>query len=418
MKTINRSILLTVMFIVLFFNISFTQTQPNIEVTKLKENFYRLTSKVLYPANFLAYVCKDSILLVDAGQKQTGNEIKQVLQKIAIGTADVKMLINTHAHIDHTGGNLSIAGQPLIIGPEILRSTLRAYSYVLYEFPDNALPSVTFKDSINIYFGNEKIRIIATPGSHDGTDVIVHFTKAGIICLGDISYGMTFPSIDGYTGNLLKYPDVIDKVLTLIPNNVTIVSGHGRETNVEELKQFRDMIVSTTQIIKEGIAKGKDIATMQKEDILKDWASYEGGIAGDRKDWIDALANAGPSKLRSSIAGELYKVLITNGADAAIMRYQELKKNYPTEYPFSDNQLIRTGNWLLNKGRINDAHKLFEFCVNEFPSSSEGYNSLGEINMKMGNKELAIRNYGESLRLNPENKNTQEILKRLKEEKQ
>ena len=261
MKKEARWLLAAAIFAFVSTGAAFCQTQPNIEVTKLKEHFYRLTSKVPYRANFLAYVCQEGILLVDAGQKQTGIELKETLKTIAVGSAEVKILINTHAHIDHTGGNLALAGEPVIIGPEILRSTLRAYSYVLYEFPDNALPSITFSDSMNVYFGSEKIRIIATPGSHDATDVIVHFTKAGIVCMGDISYGMTFPSYDAYTGNLLKYPEVIDKVLALIPNNVIIVSGHGRESSVEELKQYRHMLFNTAKTVKDAIARGEDAPT-------------------------------------------------------------------------------------------------------------------------------------------------------------
>jgi glyoxylase-like metal-dependent hydrolase (beta-lactamase superfamily II) len=417
MITTMRFMLAIAALFIFFTSIAFSQTQPNIEVTKLKEHFYRLTCKVPYSVNFLAYVRPEGILLVDSGQKETGAELKSVLKTIALGSPEVKILINTHAHIDHTGGNLALAGGPIIIGPEILRSTLRDYSYVLYEFPDSALPSVTFADSINVYFGDEKIRVIATPGSHDATDVIVHFTKAGIVCLGDISYGMTFPTIDGYTGNLLKYPEVIDRILTLIPDDVTIVSGHGRETSVSELKQFRDMLFNTAKLVKEGLAQGKDVATMQNEDILKDWASFEGGFGGNRKSWIAMLAIAGPPRYRGSTAGELYRVLVKGDADAAIQRYRQLKRDYPNDYPFSDYQIIRTGYWLLDKGRTQDAIKLFGFCVNEYPNSANGYDSLAEAYMKAGDKELAIKNYEKSLQLNPRNKNAEEMLKQLRSNK-
>lgn len=415
MKIAIRSIIVVAILTFFITSIAFSQAQPNIEVTKIKENFYSLTSKVPYSANFLAYVCQEGILLVDAGQIQTGNELKPILKTIAIGSAEVKVLINTHAHIDHTGGNLALAGEPLIIGPEILRSTLRDYSYVLYEFPDNALPSITFTDSINVYFGGEMIRIIAVPGSHDATDIIVHFTKAGIVCVGDIFEGMTIPSIDAYTGNLLNYPQVIDKVLSLIPTNVSIVSGHDREANVETLKQSRDMILNTTKIVKEKMSKGKDIAAMQKEDILKDWAEFENGFGGSRNDWIASLADAGPSKYLGSLAEVLYHVLIESDADAAINRYTELKRNHPTEYPFDASMLIRTGSWLIEKGRMKDAIKLMEFCVTEFPFSESGFNKLGEAYIKGRNRELAIKSFEKSLQLNPSNTYAIEKLKELKE---
>ena len=356
---------------------------------------------------------KEGILLVDSGQRETGSELRSVLKTIAPDNPVVKILINTHAHIDHTGGNFALAGEPLIIGPDILRSALRDYSYLLYEFPDNSLPSVTFKDSMNVYFGDEKIRIIATPGSHDATDVIVHFTKAGIVCMGDIAYGMKFPTLDAYTGNLLKYPEVIDRILTLIPGDVIIVSGHGKETNVNELKLFRDMIYYTHQIVREELAKGKDITTIQNEDVLKDWALFEGGFVHSRKDWISMLATAGPSKYKGSIAGELFKVLMNGDAEAAIKKYKECEKDCPTGYPFSAYQITRTGDWLLEKGRTADAIKLFEFSIEQYPESTYGYNSLGDVYMKNGKKELAIKNYEKSLQLNPNNKNVKEMLKKL-----
>src|SRR4030042_554499 len=367
MKKTVRLMLSVTMVCILFANTAFSQQESNIEVTKLKENFYRLTSKVPYYSNFLAYVTQEGILLVDAGQKETGNEIKSVLKTIATGSPEVKILINTHAHIDHTGGNLELAGRPLIIGPDILRPTLRDYSYVLYEFPDNALPSLTFKDSMNVYFGDERIRIISTPGSHDATDVIVHFTKAKIVCVGDVYEGMTIPSLDVYTGDLLNFPKVIDKILGLVPNDVTIFSGHDVECDVIKLKQSGDMISNMAKIVKEEISKGKDIETMQKEDILKDWAEFEDGFGGSRNVWISNLAKAGPSKFLGSLAGELYKVLIKSDADAAIDHYYELKREHPKEYPFYGSLINRTGYWLLDKGRNTDAIKIFELLTKEFP---------------------------------------------------
>lgn len=413
MKKLISLISMAAISIIILESIAYSQTAQNIEVEKLKDNFYKLTSKLPYEVNFLAYVTPEGILLVDAGQKETGNEIKSILKTIAPNNLQVKILINTHAHIDHTGGNLALAGEPLIVGPEIFRTILRDYSYVLYEFPDNALPSVTFKDSITVYFGDEKIRLIATPGSHDATDIIVHFTKAGIVCVGDIYEGMTIPSIDAYTGNLLKFPEVIDKILTLVPDDVIIFPGHDVECDIEKFNQSGEMISNTTKIVKRELAKGKDIETMQKEDILKDWAEYEGGFGGNRNDWIISLANAGPSKFINSLANELYTVLQKSDGDAAVVHYYELKKDHPTGYPFIESQIRRTGDWLLTKGRTDDAVKIFELDTNEFPNSSLAYNGLGEAYLKAGKNELAIKSYEKSLQLDPENENAKNMLEQL-----
>jgi cytochrome c-type biogenesis protein CcmH/NrfG len=55
--------------------------------------------------------------------------------------------------------------------------------------------------------------------------------------------------------------------------------------------------------------------------------------------------------------------------------------------------------------------------VQEYPQSSNTYDSLGEAYAKAGKKDLAIQNYEKSLQLNPDNKNAVDRLKKLKENK-
>lgn len=391
-----------------------SESESNIEVTKIKDDFYKLTSKIPYESNFVAYVTHNGVLLVDAGQRQTGPELKNVLQTIAKGNSQVKYLINSHAHIDHTGGNLCLSEETVIVGTESLRSTLRDYSYVLYEFPDKALPSITFTDSMTIYFGDEMIRLIAVPGSHDKTDILVHFTKAGIVYMSDISYGMYFPSIDSYTGNLLNYPKVIKQILKMIPEDVTIISGHGKDCSFEDIKNYGEMLEIAANRVKEGMLDGKDIKTLQEEDILKDLSFSGSEDKAIRDSYIIRLANAGPSKFKNSIVKELYDVLISSNADEAIIKYYQLKKDFPGQYPFDPVLIDRVGNWLVTKQRIKDAIKIFELAINESPNSWRFYNNIAEAYLLNGNKELAIKNYEKSLELNQQNTNAVEQLKKLK----
>ena len=55
--------------------------------------------------------------------------------------------------------------------------------------------------------------------------------------------------------------------------------------------------------------------------------------------------------------------------------------------------------------------------MQEYPKSANVYDSLGEAYMQAGQKDLAIQNYKMSLRLNPENRNAIEMLRKLKETK-
>jgi len=72
---------------------------------------------------------------------------------------------------------------------------------------------------------------------------------------------------------------------------------------------------------------------------------------------------------------------------------------------------------LLGKKRINEAIEVFKINVEDFPGSSNAYDSLGEAYMISGNKKLAIENYVKSIELNPGNTNGVEMLKKLRDQK-
>jgi CubicO group peptidase (beta-lactamase class C family) len=70
---------------------------------------------------------------------------------------------------------------------------------------------------------------------------------------------------------------------------------------------------------------------------------------------------------------------------------------------------------LLGGGKLKEAITVFELGVMAFPKSADAFDSLGEAHLKAGNKILAIENYEKSLKLDVDNKNAEETLKKLRE---
>ncbi|WP_460219394.1 S41 family peptidase [Psychroserpens sp. MEBiC05023] len=104
-----------------------------------------------------------------------------------------------------------------------------------------------------------------------------------------------------------------------------------------------------------------------------------------------------------------------NDIDKAIVHYKNLKKNNEEDYNFDDkNELNSLGYQLINDNRVNDAIKVFQFLVSEFPNGYNGYDSLGEAYYIKGDYEKAIVNYQKSLDLNPENTNAERIIAEIK----
>ena len=65
--------------------------------------------------------------------------------------------------------------------------------------------------------------------------------------------------------------------------------------------------------------------------------------------------------------------------------------------------------------KTDEAVAILGLCTDAFPDYWECYDNIGRIHMESGNKQLAIENLSKSMELNPDNKETEEMLKKLKE---
>lgn len=80
-----------------------------------------------------------------------------------------------------------------------------------------------------------------------------------------------------------------------------------------------------------------------------------------------------------------------------------------------ERRINNKGYELLEAGKKNEAIAVFQLATFGFPRSANAFDSLGEAYMEAGNKELAIENYKKSLMLDPDNKNAEEMLKKLRQ---
>jgi glyoxylase-like metal-dependent hydrolase (beta-lactamase superfamily II) len=392
----------------------FGQEQKNIEIVQLNDHLYKLTYDVGYIVNIVASVGDDGILLVDTGEKVKAEELKKAVASFDKGIP--KIIINTHAHVDHTGGNAIFGDDPIVIAHDILRTRLRSGSYLFDEFPDATLPDITFRDSLSLYFNGETIKLHAFPGSHDDNDILVLFTESHLVAAGDLLYTKGFPSYEEVTGGVLGYREVVPRILSILPEDIVIVTGHTSEGTIETAKAFHEAIVNSAEVVREEMLKGRSYGDMQQSDVLADWAHFsEGYVSLDEwlKELVDALEAPAPS---ATLYEPLYYALRDQGVDAAVAKYYDLKKNHASEYRFVDDDLMFMAGKLSKSNKVDAAIAFWSLCATEFPKSIYVwycYYSLGKLYASTGSKDLAIENYEKSSELNPNNPIIQEKIKDL-----
>jgi hypothetical protein len=91
----------------------------------------------------------------------------------------------------------------------------------------------------------------------------------------------------------------------------------------------------------------------------------------------------------------------------------ELSGLTPNKSTIDNDHVNDVGFQLLKARKTEDAYKLFKHNELQYPDSWEVYHGLGETYRQMGQKELAITNYKKSLKLNPNNEDSQRAIARL-----
>ncbi|MBZ4336137.1 serine hydrolase [Corallococcus sp. AS-1-12] len=120
-----------------------------------------------------------------------------------------------------------------------------------------------------------------------------------------------------------------------------------------------------------------------------------------------------PKAPRTGIRELLSQTLDKQPIAKTIAHYRELKATRPDAYDYSEEQLNSLGYQLLRTGRAADAVEIFKLNVEVFPKVGNGYDSLGEAYLGVGDKEQARVNYRKALELDPKNANAAAALQKL-----
>lgn len=101
------------------------------------------------------------------------------------------------------------------------------------------------------------------------------------------------------------------------------------------------------------------------------------------------------------------------GYKNAIKGFEKLKKAN-TGFELEEEEVNNWGYKLIKQKRIKDALEIFKLNVHLYPKSGNAFDSLGETYAELGEKELAIKNYEYSFKLDSKNANAQKQIERLK----
>ncbi len=163
----------------------------------------------------------------------------------------VTRLVNTHHHIDHTGGNFLFRGAEIIshisCRGEIERTGIpvdffqKRIPRFAAEFPklELAVPEVTFADRMVFHQAGRDVELRHLGPAHTFGDAFVYLPKEKVLFAGDLAFYYVTPlAFQGHVGNWIK---VADRILKM--DVETIVPGHGPVGGKKELQEMRAYLV-------------------------------------------------------------------------------------------------------------------------------------------------------------------------------
>jgi cyclase len=265
-------------------------SKVEIKATKVAGNVYMLEGA---GGNIGVSVGGDGILIVDDQFAPLADKIKATLK--TLGDGKLKFILNTHWHGDHTGGNVVFGPDAPIIAQTNVRKRLATeqksefFKSTTPASPKEALPVITFDESLSVHFNGEEIRVIHFPQGHTDGDSVIFFTGSNVVHMGDDFFAGGFPFVDlesgGSVEGLIKN---IAEIIPKLPAGAKLIPGHGKLSTAEDLKAFHQMLMETTDIVRKKMAAKKPLDQIKKEGLPEEWKPWGTGFIKTDM-WIEII---------------------------------------------------------------------------------------------------------------------------------
>jgi hydroxyacylglutathione hydrolase len=185
------------------------------------------------------YVLYDETLecvIIDPGCSNREEE-SELVDFIAHNKLTVKLILNTHCHVDHVLGNW-FAKTKFAVDlriPEheqVVLTAVRIYAptYGFHTYQE-ATPDMYLKEGDIVRFGNQSLDVLFVPGHSPGHVAFYHPAQKLVIG-GDVLFYNSIGRTDLPGGNFETLIDSIHKKLFTLPDEVIVYPGHGPETSV------------------------------------------------------------------------------------------------------------------------------------------------------------------------------------------
>lgn len=293
-----------IIFLTLARTLAFSADVPDFTLKQIGQGVYAAISpdhsKAGSNAGFIVW--SHSVLVVDTFM--TTDAAKELLAEIRkVTNMPVRYVVNTHYHLDHTGGNAVFAeAGAIIVAHRNVYPWLRTENLKFFgpspkpeekaRVESLVLPDILYSDAIDLYLGARLIQVRYMPG-HTGGDSVVIVPDANVVFGGDLVWQKHLPNlIDASTQPWIQ---TLDQLLHEHPS-ATFVSGHGGLATPADVSDFRGYLTTLRTDIAKAQSDGKSgqelvekVTALLKEEYGQ-WGFFEHFVSRNIQQTADELA--------------------------------------------------------------------------------------------------------------------------------
>lgn len=176
-----------------------------------------------------------------------GAEADTILQNVRQLGLDIKLIVLTHAHMDHIGALRAVkeaTGAPIAIHEAeenggLMQGMAKMFGMVMTgSFRSPPKPDRLLKDGDTLEVGDLSFTVIHTPGhSPGGISLYGH----GVVFSGDTLFNFGIGRYDLPGCNYANLVDSLSKLMSL-PDETIVLPGHGPETTIANERQYNPFL--------------------------------------------------------------------------------------------------------------------------------------------------------------------------------
>lgn len=229
--------------------------QPaQLAIEKVRDNLFMITGG---GGNSAAFITSKGVVVVDAKNPGMGARILEQIRTVT--DTPVTMLINTHTHGDHVGGNTDFAQSVEIVAHENTKTNMEKMPRFQGEGAP-FLPKRTFKDRLSLLSGADQVDLYYFGRGHTNGDAIIVFPALRVAHTGDLFAGPSTPIMDTNNGGSgLAYPETVKKAAAGIKGVESVIPGHSAVTTWNAFGEYGEFMQALVTAVQQAHKEGKTI---------------------------------------------------------------------------------------------------------------------------------------------------------------